>query len=102
MPVLERTESYSKEIDDVGCLLVELVAKIKVGTPIAELVAGVFPCFVKAVENVSEIPGEVSGNQQVAIRTISARMGELVGVLLAPAPAKAELPVAPPEAVKPE
>jgi len=98
MPVLERMEQYAKETDDVGLLLVDLVAKIKSGTPLAELVALEFPNFVNAIQGATDIPGEITGNQGVALRTIGARMGELTEVLMSPTVkpvAAPELPAAP-------
>ncbi len=85
----QRTEQYAKEVDDVGLLLVDLVAKIKAKTPLAELVASEFPNFVNAVNGIGDIGGELSADQAVAIRTIAARMGELIAVLLAPGPVAA-------------
>lgn len=84
MSVMERTEQYAKETDDVGFLLVDLVTKIKAGMPIAALVAAEFPNLINAIQGATDIPGEITGDEAVAIRTIAARMGELLAVLLAP------------------
>ena len=78
MGIEKQDVEIAKQLDDVGALLVELMKVIKKKEPISEVVDE----LVAAIEGVGEISSEFQENQVAAIKTISARAGEMIAVLI--------------------
>lgn len=82
MAVQTKNVEYSKEIDDVAFLLVKIVADIRQGKGIAEVVSGAVAPLVDALAGVDQMGAEVSANRKVALQTIGYRTGELTDAIL--------------------
>jgi len=82
MAIQERTELYAKEIDDVMFLLVDFVTKLKSGTPFTTAALEQIQNAINAAAGIDQADDEFAANMPIAIRTITARAGELAGVLL--------------------
>ena len=88
--VEKREVEYSKELDVVASLLVDVIAIIKtkvaagetVGAIAAALAAAEFSHLIQAVAAISEVDDNVVENRKVAMQTIGYRLGELVDALV--------------------
>ncbi len=83
MAVQKKEVEYSKEIDDVLVLVVELVKDIKAKKGAAELAAENLANLMNAVGGADQIPAEAKASLAVALQTAGYRSGELVAALLA-------------------
>ncbi len=85
MAIQVRQESYSKEIDDIMVLVVNVVKKIKAGTPIGEVIGGEIQDLMNAIAGSEGVGAELK-DLDVALRTVMARAGELAATLVTPKP----------------
>lgn len=96
--ILERSEKYAKEIDDVMVLIVDFVKKIRAGESVTVAALEEVQNALNAVAGINDIPAEMAANLEVCLRTVSARAGELAAALINPilpvVPAPAPLPPA--------
>lgn len=82
MAIQTKETLYSKELDDCLLLLVEVVKDVRVGKPIAEIVAGSLSLLVTAISGLDSVDDEVAANFEVSLATIGSRAGELVAALI--------------------
>ncbi len=83
MAIESKQVQVAKELDDVGALLVSLVAAIKAKKDLVSLLSEEIKPLMEAVNGIDQVKNEIAENKQVAAQTIGARVGELVGILLA-------------------
>lgn len=74
----KREVEFSKEIDDVMVLFVELASTIKEGGEYTEL----FDELVEAINGAADIDDEVVEDLGVAMQTMGYRLGQLIRVFL--------------------
>lgn len=82
MGIQTRQESFAKELDDVLLLIVNIIKKVKAGTPISDIAAGELQDLVNAVAGVDQVTAEFNESPEVALRTATARIGELIAALV--------------------
>lgn len=81
--IQERSEKYSKEIDDVMLLVVNIIKKAKAGVAVGEIIGGEVQDLMNAIAGADQLGAEFK-DMDVALRTILARVGELAAVLVKP------------------
>jgi predicted ArsR family transcriptional regulator len=80
--MIEKKEiEFSKELDDVLVLVIELVKDIKAKKSVAQIGAENIPNLMAAIGNVDQIPAEAK-NKVVTLQTIGYRTGELAAALV--------------------
>ncbi len=80
--MIEKKEiEYSKEIDDVAVLLVELVKDIKAKKPTVQIGTENLPLLMAAIGGIDGALKE-GENKKVALQTIGYRSGELAAALV--------------------
>lgn len=79
-----RSESYMQEVDDALLLLEKIVGDVKDGKSAMEIASTSLPQFMAAVQGIDQIPAELQTNQVIFMRTVLARVGEIVGKFLQP------------------
>lgn len=84
----------AKEVDDVGALLVTIVADIRAKKPISEIAADALPKLIAAIDGVEQIPAELVASRKVVLSTIGARLGELTDAILGQPTAPVTPPIA--------
>ncbi len=82
MAVQKKEVEYSKEIDDVLVLVVELVKDIKAKKGAAELASENLVHLMDAVAGADQIPAEAKASLPVALQTAGYRSGELAAALI--------------------
>lgn len=76
----------AKELDDALLALVGLAKDLKAKKGVAEILAGSLPALIKAMEGLDQIDDELKANPGAFAATAGYRVGEVVGVFLAPSP----------------
>ena len=79
-----RSESYFQEVDDCLALLEKVVGDVKDGKSALEIAGSSLPQFMAAVQGIDQVPAELQANQVIFMRTVLARVGEIVGKFLQP------------------
>lgn len=80
--IQKREVEYTKEIDDVAVLLVNIVKAARAKKSAGEIAAGEVQDLLNALQNVDDVDDELKANRKVALQTIGYRSGELTDAIL--------------------
>lgn len=82
MAIEKKEVDIAKEVDDVGRLLVELVADIRAKKSVTEIAGENIQNLIDAINGIDQVDDEIKANRKVVMATIGARTGELADAII--------------------
>ena len=82
--IVERSEKFAKETDDIGALVVHVATQVKAGKPVKELVSdsATLAKMIDALNGIDQIGKEFKADKAVFFRTIASRMAEAISIFI--------------------